>query len=68
MRLSSQEEVLKVKRSGVKQEFENADSLDQILVKHKSKLEREKMVAAQQPCWEITQFSIFHIYERSMNK
>ena len=49
MRLSSQEEVLKVKRSGVKQKFENADSLDQILVKHKSKLEREKMPAAQQP-------------------
>ncbi|WJZ83994.1 hypothetical protein VitviT2T_003627 [Vitis vinifera] len=49
MRLSSKEEVLKVKGNDMNQKSENAGGLDQILVKHVSKLEREKMAAAQQP-------------------
>lgn len=46
MRLSLKEEVLKVKRNGMNQKLENAGGSDQILVKHKSKFESEKMVVA----------------------
>lgn len=55
--MGSKEELVRVKRRDPNTLSDtNEGSLDQILVKHKSRLEKEKMAAAQQPDDRMTHF------------